>query len=642
MPSIAPPVVANIPSLLKTLNRWVVWRAGQPKLSGKFDKIPVDPQSGLAVNALEPKYWLSFEKAIEATRKGAASGIGIVLADTHPIDVAGQQLYLAAIDLDNCARRMDECQQLWHDLERPYVEVSPSGSGLHFFGLSATALKGGNAGEGREMYSGGRFMTVTGVMGRGAIKEISGPLVALERRWWPNRAAIASVAITATPPTRPETLANIAEVIDMLKCVSSDMPYEPWRDIIWAIASTGWRSAPRLAHHWSALASHRYDSTVVDKLLASFDCTAGITVGTLVHHARLNGWSGRMNAVNSVQAQAQPTVPPPPPAIPSRLLTAAQVKALPSTPYRIRGLFPAKGLAAIYGEPSSGKTFLALDLAHAVASGRAAWFGLAVNQSPVAYVALEGEGGLKKRLIALELHTGILCVDALRFWCSNFAILTDVEVDALADEILRTLGKGGVVFIDTLNQAAPGADENASQDMGRIIAGAKRLSAKVNGLVVLVHHAGKNRSLGLRGHSSLLAAMDAVVEVVRMPQGRLWRATKVKDDSGDLARDFVLKTYHLGQDAFGPVSSCAVEQTAHIGAPVKGRITGRHQRVAIATLTPALSGAQVIDYKDAIATVASALTTTKGKERDRAREAIDALIRAGLLSMNDNGLFLVA
>ena len=74
--------------------------------------------------------------------------------------------------------------------------------------------------------------------------------------------------------------------------------------------------------------------------------------------------------------------------------------------YRLKeGLFKRKVVAAVkssefslykgrtlgvVGEPGSGKSFLALHLAHAIAAGTSEWFGFRVRQMPVVYVALEG------------------------------------------------------------------------------------------------------------------------------------------------------------------------------------------------------------------------------------------------------------
>jgi hypothetical protein len=85
---------------------------------------------------------------------------------------------------------------------------------------------------------------------------------------------------------------------------------------------------------------------------------------------------------------------------------------------------------------------------------------------------------------------------------------------------------GCVVFIDTLNRAAPGMDENSSRDMGAVIEGAKTLQRLIGGLVVLVAHTGKDSAKGLRGHSSLFAALDAAVLVNRDDSARRWIVDK--------------------------------------------------------------------------------------------------------------------
>jgi len=635
LPAIAPVDAQNIPDLLKLEQRWVGWRPGPRKPNGKFDKYPVDPQTGRKINPLDPANWLTFREALDACHRDVAKGVGIVLSDQHPIHFNGTPRYLTAIDLDHCAGHMEEYQALWLELGRPYVEVSPSGSGLRMFGFCANSLKGGNAGDGRELYSKKRFMTVTGQGAKGTLQDISAGLIAIEQRWFPSAVTLSN-ALPAQPilAARAEIDANVAPVLSMLDHVSADTDYESWRAIIWAIASTGWRSASAIAHHWSARARHRYDSAALDKLLADFDPSRGVSLGTLVHHARQKGWS------ESLKQSAH--LPPPPPLPLSQsgpLLTAAELRQPPAAPYVVRGLLPARGLVAIYGEPGSGKSFLALDLAHAIANGRETWFGFRVNQAPVAYIALEGQGGMGKRVAALETHTGELCGNGLRFWCREFHLLSDESVQFLAAQIVATIGSGAIVFIDTLNQASPGADENSSQDMGRIIASAKRVAALIGGLVVLVHHAGKNRSLGLRGHSSLLAAMDVVIEVLKLPSHRKWHVAKAKDDSGDIARDFELAAHAIGQDAYGSIISCAVQQTAHVGTVAKAPIKGKYPPAAMAELSRLLSApGQVIDYPSAIQQVASVLVAANGRERDRAKEAVEALVRGGHLSLTDGGI----
>ena len=316
---------------------------------------------------------------------------------------------------------------------------------------------------------------------------------------------------------------------------------------------------------------------------------------------------------------------------------------LPAAPYVVRSVFPAQGLAAIYGEPGAGKSFLALHLAHAIAIGTANWFGFRVRQRPVVYVALEGVGGIGKRTTAMELHSKQLCPDQLRFWCRDIHLLTGDGIDLLASEIMAAVGKGVVVIVDTLNQASPGADENTSQDMGRIIANSKGLAAAVEGLVILVHHAGKNRAQGLRGHSSLHAAMDAVVEVATVDgRHKTWSITKAKDDSSDVKRDFDLISYTVGHDEDGdPVTSCAVQHTVHATQLKLKAPTGKHQKAALAELRSQLQQpGRGVDHKTALALVAAVLDAPEKKKGDRAKEAMEALLRDGHLILNELGVCL--
>ncbi|MFO1380569.1 MAG: AAA family ATPase [Chitinivorax sp.] len=105
-----------------------------------------------------------------------------------------------------------------------------------------------------------------------------------------------------------------------------------------------------------------------------------------------------------------------------------------------------------------------------------------------------------------------------------------------------------MVCIDTLNRAAPGADKNSSQDMGLIIEAAKALQMALGGLVLLVHHTGKDAGKGLRGHSSLFAALDAAIEVSRDGDNRAWAVAKSKDGQDGNEHPFRLEVVELGED----------------------------------------------------------------------------------------------
>lgn len=213
------------------------------------------------------------------------------------------------------------------------------------------------------------------------------------------------------------------------------------------------------------------------------------------------------------------------------------------------------------GASGAGKSFLNLDMLAAVLEG-GRWFGYRVKRCSVLIVVLEGEAGLCKRVKALERFNERPFPDGARFLFGDFSLLNPDHVVALAAAVAAS-GGIGVVAIDTLNRAAPGADENGSQDMGRILEAVKLLQSLVGGLVLLVHHTGKDATKGMRGHSSLFAALDAAIEVSRTDDRREWRVAKSKDDEDGQVHPFRLRIVDLGTDDDGePIKSCVVDGDA--------------------------------------------------------------------------------
>ncbi len=197
-----------------------------------------------------------------------------------------------------------------------------------------------------------------------------------------------------------------------------------------------------------------------------------------------------------------------------------------------------------------------LDIAAAVAGGDYEWFGRRVTQCPVTYVCLEGEAGMGKRVQAWSRHHNKPVPDAMCFITQPFDLLSD-DVPELAKAIIAGGGSVGLVIIDTLNRAAPGADENSSVDMGNLITAAKQLQSLTGGLVCLVHHTGKDITKGLRGHSSLYAALDGAIEVTATDTRKAWSVAKCKDDVTGDAHPFKLAIVPVGIDDEGDeITSC--------------------------------------------------------------------------------------
>ena len=335
-----------------------------------------------------------------------------------------------------------------------------------------------------------------------------------------------------------------------------------------------------------------------------------------------------------------------------KLLVAADLRTLPPLVWRVRGVLPAHGLASVYGPSASGKSFLALDVAGAIASGRP-WFGYRVNAAPVVYCALEGEAGFRLRVAAWEQANGRTLPAGLRLVLQAFKLTEAQDVQDLAAAVL-TAGAGAVTILDTLNRAAPEADENASADMGRILEAAKQLQRLTGGLVVLVHHTGKDATKGLRGHSSLFAALDAAVEVTRDGERRSWRVAKAKDGADGDAHPFRLEVVELAPDDEGEsVTSCVVRRDESPENATRSRLPkGGHQKVVLDAMGELLrksatlgrAGAPptrpCVETETAVEAIAQRLTCEPLRRKERTRQALTGLVASGVLTCREGWLWL--
>ncbi|PUE59350.1 hypothetical protein B9Z44_07075 [Limnohabitans curvus] len=406
-----------------------------------------------------------------------------------------------------------------------------------------------------------------------------------------------------------------------------------WQAVVWAIASLGWDCGKELAREWSKKAPNLYDDAGFEKAWRDYkpSHTNPVGIGSFYKFAKLHGWEP--SPVDSPTA-AQKRY---------KLLGIDDIKGLPPLLWRVKGVFPAQGLTALYGPSASGKSFLALDMAAAIARGET-WFDCRTQATPVIYVALEGESGYKNRITAWERDKKTRWPANFHFVMEPFKINDAVDVDELAAQ----LPQGAVVFIDTLNRASPTADENSSHDMGQILEGAKRLQSAIKGLVVLVHHTGKDASKGARGHSSFFAALDGAIQVERTATGKSWSVAKAKDGEDGKKYPFRLKQHFLGQDQDGDqISSCSVERDRVLLA-VQSVPKGATQRDALKQIknmiedsndlgmSNSMTHVQCLQVDMAIQALAPTLVATApNKRRHRARSLVESLINGSYL---DSGL----
>ena len=243
-----------------------------------------------------------------------------------------------------------------------------------------------------------------------------------------------------------------------------------------------------------------------------------------------------------------------------QLLTDNDFENLPSESWIVKNLIPTEAVGVISGKSGSYKSFLALDLFGHISNGKD-WFGHRVMATPTVYVPFEGRGGIPKRVKAWKEAFGPTWIHYL-MEPINLRLPTDRE--ALVQTLHENGLAGGVLCIDTLAAAAGEFDENSGKDMAAMLEIITELQHRLGGVVVVVHHLGKDPTKGLRGHSSLSAAID--FDLLCKSEGGLtasWTAAKVKDEESGGEHKFNMLRHDLGIDEDGdPITSLTVSPTA--------------------------------------------------------------------------------
>lgn len=334
--------------------------------------------------------------------------------------------------------------------------------------------------------------------------------------------------------------------------------------------------------------------------------------------------------------------------------TADQLRELPPLKWLVQGVLPTTGLATIFGPSGSGKSFLLLDLMAAIAEG-SDWHTCKTAPCRILCLVLEGKAGFLQRIRAWEKHNGRPYPDKVSFMMDEFCLNASNDVTDLEAAIQAANGFDMIV-IDTLNRAAPNADENSSSHMSQLISASGRLQAAISGLVILVHHTGKDESRGLRGHSSLSAAMDAAIEVKRNGEERGWRLLKAKDGKDGAEYSFKLTEVDLGEGDQGPMSSCVIEPAGEGGGAFdygddvkpkteKQKLIMERINIMLATAIQtgqggAPSGVPCVKVADVVSQTKGELTPEEPKRHgERARAVIDWLVKHGLVEREGDWLW---
>ena len=140
------------------------------------------------------------------------------------------------------------------------------------------------------------------------------------------------------------------------------------------------------------------------------------------------------------------------------MVPLAKIKPDLDANYIVQGWLLAGKVSILYGASNVGRTFVTLDLAAHVASGKR-WRGFKVKPGPVVYVAAEGGDGIRNRIAAIRKAMPDLLVSAdLSLLPTHLDLHEQGDAMALCEAMPSE--KAALVVIDTMARCMGSGDEN--------------------------------------------------------------------------------------------------------------------------------------------------------------------------------------
>jgi putative DNA primase/helicase len=237
----------------------------------------------------------------------------------------------------------------------------------------------------------------------------------------------------------------------------------------------------------------------------------------------------------------------------------------------VEGLMTIGSAVVVYGDSNSGKTFWALSVATAIATG-ADCYGRKTDPGLVVYLASEAPASIRSRMQAIKkyhncnLENLVMVPVPMNFYSGDQDAHDVIELVRAVEQI-----KGQPVRLiigDTLARMSAGANENSGEDMGPVMARFDQVATATKAALMIIHHNGKDAAKGARGWSGIRAHIDTEIEVVEKDGIRSVTVTKQRElpSKGDTIY-FKLDVVEMGTTKFGsPATTCVAIPDAESNA----------------------------------------------------------------------------
>ena len=227
----------------------------------------------------------------------------------------------------------------------------------------------------------------------------------------------------------------------------------------------------------------------------------------------------------------------------------------------VEGLMTIGSSVVVYGDSNSGKTFWALSVATAIATGTDC-YGRQTDPGLVVYLASEAPASIRSRMQAIKKFHGCnlenlaMVPVPMNFYSGDQDAHDVIELVRAVEQI-----KGQPVRLiigDTLARMSAGANENSGEDMGPVMARFDQVATATGAALMIIHHNGKDAAKGARGWSGIRAHIDTEIEVTEKEGTRSVTVTKQRElpSKGDTIY-FKLEIIEMGTTKFGsPATTC--------------------------------------------------------------------------------------
>lgn len=228
----------------------------------------------------------------------------------------------------------------------------------------------------------------------------------------------------------------------------------------------------------------------------------------------------------------------------AELLDTNALDNMPALEPLLGDLLFLDSLARIIGPSGHMKSFVVIDIAGHVATGKK-WHGQYVRQGTVVYLVAEGAAGIRQRVRAWEKHHG-LKMDNVLFLPRPIQTRGpewDVWIEAM-----RRLAPS-LIIIDTQARVSVGVEENSNTELGIVVERLDDLRRATGACVLPIHHTGHIGEHG-RGASAAKGALQSEMHVSKRGDNAkniivTMKVGKQKDSEEGADLQFALKVITL-------------------------------------------------------------------------------------------------